>query len=242
MPLASAADMPFKAPPSQAADDWSGWYAGGNLGYGWGDARNPDVSFVDPGAAIGFAAYFAAGGNVIPGLTPRGINGGGQVGFNRMLAPHWLVGAVADLQASAIAASATNSAAAFGVPTLQSNSSRIDWFGTVRGKIGVTENNWLLFGTAGLAYGAVTTSGSFITPGGLVAVTGANTSTSTGWAAGAGVNYSLSQNWIAGIEYIYVNLGRTSATETQPLFPGAALTISNLSAVHVLRTTLDYRF
>jgi opacity protein-like surface antigen len=31
-----AADLPLKAPPPAAVDSWTGFYFGGNIGYGWG--------------------------------------------------------------------------------------------------------------------------------------------------------------------------------------------------------------
>ena len=33
--LVSAADMPTKAPVTVIANNWSGFYIGGNFGYGW---------------------------------------------------------------------------------------------------------------------------------------------------------------------------------------------------------------
>jgi outer membrane immunogenic protein len=44
--LAFAADMAVKAPPPPPPApvySWTGWYFGGNVGYGWGDA-NTDVA------------------------------------------------------------------------------------------------------------------------------------------------------------------------------------------------------
>jgi outer membrane immunogenic protein len=39
---ALAADMPVKAPPRAPAPiySWTGWYVGGNVGYGWGHANS----------------------------------------------------------------------------------------------------------------------------------------------------------------------------------------------------------
>src|SRR5205823_3263523 len=42
---ADAADMPVKAPPIQPGFDWTGFYAGGHLGYARGHANG---SFADP--------------------------------------------------------------------------------------------------------------------------------------------------------------------------------------------------
>jgi outer membrane immunogenic protein len=71
---ASAADVPMRGPVYKAAPvslfNWTGFYIGGNAGYGWGDADN---------------------------LAPSGWSGGGQVGYNWQYAPNWVFGVEADL-------------------------------------------------------------------------------------------------------------------------------------------------
>jgi outer membrane immunogenic protein len=70
---AFAADMAVKAPPPAPAPvySWTGWYGGGNVGYGWGQNQSVDFSDV-PGplvsasvgipAAVSFNASGALGG------------------------------------------------------------------------------------------------------------------------------------------------------------------------------------
>ena len=248
--LASAADLPVKAPmaPAQvvaASYNWSGWYVGGNIGYGWGNSSDPGLTFVDPGGAFGFPPFFAAGGNVTPDLKPKGVIGGGQVGFNWAPTPNWVAGLVTDFQGSGMkdSATATVTPAAFPVTSIQTNSEHIDWFGTVRAKLGFTQNNWLLYGTGGLAYGQVSTSGSnniIVVPGGFF--TGSQHTTNVGWTAGAGLNYALTSNWIVGVEYLYIDLGHVTYTELAPSFPAVSLSISNRATAQIARATLDYKF
>jgi outer membrane immunogenic protein len=239
-----AADLPFKAPAVAlpAAYNWTGWYVGGNVGYGWGNSSDPGLSFADPGAAVGFAGYFAAGGNVFPDLKPRGAVGGGQIGYNWQVSPNWVAGLVTDFQGSGMRASATNTVTpAGGLSSNQTNSEQINWFGTVRAKLGYALNNWLAYATGGLAYGEVATSGSFVSP--PLDFTGSDNTTKVGWTAGAGLNYGLTRNWIVGVEYLYVDLGKVSYTETQPaLAPGASLSISNRATAQIARASLDYKF
>jgi outer membrane immunogenic protein len=246
-PLVRAADLPLKAPlmAPQSAYNWAGWYAGGNIGYGWGDSSAPNLSFVDPAALVGFAAYFGAGGNVIPNPHPDGVVGGGQIGFNWQMSPNWVAGLVADFQASGMKAGASNTVTPPALITsVQSNSENIDWFGTVRAKFGYAQNNWLLYATGGLAYGQVATAGSFVGPGSPLAFAGSTSTTKAGWAAGAGLNYGLTRNWIVGVEYLYVDLGRVSYVETTQsgVAPGASLSVSNRAATQVARVSLDYKF
>jgi outer membrane immunogenic protein len=250
--LAFAADMAVKAPfvpMPVAAYNWGGWYVGGNVGYGWGIASDPSISFVDPAPGVGFATYFASGGNAVPNVNPKGVTGGGQIGFNWTFTPSWVVGFIADFQGSGIKDSGTNTVPPlpiFPASTNQFNSEQIDWFGTLRAKVGFAQNNWLLYATGGLAYGRIATSGSFTIPG-VFFSTGSNSATNIGWAAGAGLNYGLTSNWILGVEYLYVDLGDTSYTETQPVVAvgttaATSLTVNNHATVQVARVSLDYKF
>jgi outer membrane immunogenic protein len=57
----------------------------------------------------------------------------------------------------------------------------------------------LLYGTIGLAYGALRGQNTFLGT--------SQTSTEIGWVAGAGVEMALTRNWSSKIEYLYVDLG-----------------------------------
>jgi outer membrane immunogenic protein len=248
---ASAADLPAtytKAPPPVVAVyNWTGFYVGGNIGYGWGnDTGDRWDSFVDPGG-IGFAPYFALGGNVLPGVKPQGVIGGGQIGYNWQ-ASNWVFGVVADIQGSDMHAFASNTVTPGGgaATTIQSNNSRIDWFGTVRGRVGVAANNWLFYGSGGLAYGDVKSTVTFNCPACAIPflMTGTNSSTQVGWAAGAGVEVGLSPNWTVGVEYLHFDRGSitTVAVPTTPVFPGTRLTADSKFAGDTVRGTLNYKF
>jgi outer membrane immunogenic protein len=72
--VASAAEMPvkappvFKAPPPPPAATWSGFYVGGNFGYGVGRARSV---VAESDGEVDFDSR----------LSPAGIIGGGQAGY-----------------------------------------------------------------------------------------------------------------------------------------------------------------
>jgi len=240
---AFGADMPVKAAAlAPYIYNWGGWYLGGNIGYGWGVSSDPSVSSVDT-PATGFTTYFAAGGNVTPNVSPKGVIGGLQFGYNWMLGPNWVLGLVTDFQASGVNASGANVVTPPGpfATSIQANSLQTDWFGTIRAKVGWAQNNWLVYGTGGLAYGQVKPSGSFSVVG-APPFTGSNSTTKAGWAVGAGVDYGVTRNWSVGLEYLYVDLGRVSYTETEPFLAPASLTISNRDAMHIGRITANYKF
>src|SRR6202012_6235388 len=95
------------------------------------------------GDLVDFSPAFA--GAVVAGGTPQSLGakheggfGGGQVGYNWMMS-NWLLGAEADIQGASIGS--TNTIILPGgavVPTGLPGRAHIDWFGTVRGRLGVT--------------------------------------------------------------------------------------------------------
>ena len=105
---AQAADLaarPYtKAPPAVAAVyDWTGFYVGGNVGYGWGGNTDPSLSLVNPGNAGNLTTFLTTGfpgfssGNQFPNLNPDGVFGGLQTGYDRQFGT-WVLGVVADIQ------------------------------------------------------------------------------------------------------------------------------------------------
>lgn len=275
-PGAFAADLAMrtytKAPP-MAVDpgyDWSGFYVGANIGYGWGQSSIVN-SFSD-----------AASGAVLsstPGkFNMDGVNGGGQIGYNWQSA-NWVFGVEADIQgadqkgsSSAMCPGAFHSLNGVctvghhgdtvnnpGLPVTSNLDSRLEWFGTVRGRIGTTITpRVLVYATGGLAYGEVSTtdtvSGTNIT--GFPGMNGAtftpvsasfsNSSTRVGWTAGAGVEGAIGGNWTAKLEYLYVDLGSVSGAFVTPIVaPGGAFVATGYSTHvtdNVLRAGLNYKF
>jgi len=249
---ASAADMAVKArPPAPvvaAVYSWTGFYVGGNIGYGWGQNTDPFVSLVDPAPVVGFAGYFAAGGNVFPNLRPAGVIGGGQIGYNWQM-KQFVLGAVADFQAANIRASSTVFVDPPGapVPSFQTLSQRLDFLGTVRGKAGVAFNNVMLYGTGGYAYGRVRSSMTAdFTPAVPIIFSGTSTEWRSGWAAGVGGEYGIGP-WSVGLEYLHYDLGRSSVTAvgvppTSTAFAASSLAASQRTAGDIVRATFNYRF
>jgi outer membrane immunogenic protein len=211
-----------KAPALAPVSNWSGLYVGGNLGYGWGDG-NTDFSFLPAPEIFGL-------NNTTLGARSTGVTGGAQFGYN------WQIGSLvtgleADIQGSDIKASARGTPTVFsnGAPVpdgVLSSEQKLSWFGTVRGRLGVTVTpDLLLYGTGGLAYGHVDASANtqFFDTGVLSSEAPASVSkTKVGWTAGAGAEWMFAHNWSAKLEYLYVDLGSESAignfTPVDPVF------------------------
>lgn len=229
--ISAIAVSPVKAADlSEPTSPWTGLYIGANIGYGW-DAGNVDISpgTTDP-ILDGFLQDIVAAGLFPNSLSPdaQGILGGGQAGYNWQLSSGWVVGVEADLQATDIDDSSSETRAPFGFDETETGvGKKIDWFGTVRARAGYLVNpQLLLFATGGLAYGE--TSLKFETtdvpagciPNATICSDDESSGAKVGWTAGAGAEMMLSPDWSLKAEYLYVDLGERSfdAGSNTPIF------------------------
>lgn len=128
--------------------------------------------------------------------------------------------------------------------------SRMDWFGTLRGRAGfVVNNRALLYATGGLAYGNVDHRIYDNCPGcassrDLGTLRVSNTVTNTGWTAGGGVDYLHGSNWFLRAEALYVDLGSNTHHNTTPLLQNATGTtiVKWDDTFWVARLGLAYKF
>jgi outer membrane immunogenic protein len=255
MGSAVAADLTpaYKAPVKAIAPiaTWTGFYIGGNVGYGW-DTGSTGLSArsTDPVLAPALAAIQAAGSYPSSLRTSaNGAIGGGQAGYNWQMS-QWLFGLEADIQGAGIKGTAAQALApALFDATSTSVSKSIDWFGTVRGRLGVLATpQWLLYATGGLAYGQTRTS--FTTtdvPFGCIAAAticanGSSSSVRAGWTVGAGTEAMLGSNWSVKLEYLYVDLGRRSVDIPASTVPAIVFTTSTAFREQVVRVGLNYHF
>lgn len=245
---AQAADLPVKAPPISPPPvfSWTGFYAGGNVGYGWGDA---DTSFTPLPSAAAFV-------NLAPTTLspdPGGIIGGLQIGYNWQI-NQFVLGAEADFQATGIDGNATqipiiqNNGTAFATAGQLNASERISWLGTVRGRIGwAFAPTWLAYATGGLAYGEVHYSANtdFISGGcaACVQYPASIDKTKVGWTVGGGLEWAFANMWSAKVEYLYVDLGDESTTANpSPANPPFQVSYNWKTQINIVRVGLNYHF
>lgn len=259
--LSSVAAMAF-AGPALAADmaprmytkaapvvapiyNWSGVYAGIHAGYTFGDRTGVDT--------IGLVAV-PNGANVASGARPGSVGvdrdgfiGGGQIGYNWQSNSPWVWGLEADISYTDVRSSTTAVTSVGGVVRNNTFDSRMNYFGTVRGRLGYAWDRTLLYATGGFAYGEVENGVSLFGPNPAAALqfVGSNRTTKTGYTVGGGIEHAWSGNWTVKAEYLYYDLGSTDvASLNVPTFttggPGYSSNFKNDG--HIVRAGLNYKF
>ncbi len=234
------APMPVKAPAYVAAYNWTGFYLGVNVGYGWAHADDA-LSVVSP---AGVAVFTGAGTTNL-----NGVIGGGQIGYNWQTG-NLLFGVEADIQGSGETAVSNMGCGVIGACSL-SVSDHIRWFGTARGRVGYAADRWLFYITGGGAWQGLSSDvGATVTGVGTSGLLGTS-STRFGWVLGGGVETALWGNWTGGVEYLYIDTGNFSnngivGAGTILAAAGAPVgsTFSETDRVknNIIRAKLNYRF
>lgn len=159
--------------------NWTGFYVGGTLGYGWGQSTHCD----GPTCTGGTPDY--------PSPKPEGVNGGVTLGYNLQV-QSVVLGVEADYALAnmrAVVPSTTTYGCGSGCET------SILGFGTVRGRVGVAFDRYLPYFTAGIAYSEVR--------GGL-APAGSRTVFSPSATIGGGLEIALTKHLSTKFEYLHV--------------------------------------
>jgi outer membrane immunogenic protein len=247
-----AADMPRKAPPPMLFS-WAGWYVGVNGGYGWADPSAlitpADVPLQTLGTLDAAAPPFTLS------TSPKGAVVGAQIGYNVQF-DHLVAGAELDFDLAALKAKSTgnftNQNTVEFVPVqvngTASLTSRMNWFGTLRGRLGFTFDRLMPYITGGAAVAhvksTVDVSGTYFNTG-AGANTGAFGSSATvsdtrlGTAVGGGIDWAINPQWVVRGEYLFLHFQGNK--NYGALIPGVTSLQNNMDA-HIARVALNYRF
>jgi outer membrane immunogenic protein len=185
---ALAADLPSRRPPPPVYTPppplftWTGFYVGGQIGYGWGTSNS-----YNPGTGLGQSN------------NPNGVLGGAHVGYNYQI-NQFVAGLEGDVDGTSYSKSIYDPA------TTSFYGTRIPVEGSVRGRVGFAYDRALFYATGGAAFADLkhSYSGS-ITPFPTSVSTGR-----VGWTVGGGVEYAITNNWSVRGEYRYSDFGHTN--------------------------------
>jgi outer membrane immunogenic protein len=260
---AYAADLPVRQPPPPPplpVYGWTGCYVGVNGGGAF--TRSQSLPYTE---TFGGAPFFpAAGGFAEFGPLPSrsGGFGGGQIGCN-LQTGMIVFGAELDAQGSRLTSAVSTAITPYlaagnfiNIATTQ----RIDYFGTARGRVGITfggPGGWgpggfgfggpvLLYATGGFAYAGVRDGFVMTDSFGFTAANIGNNGR-VGYTLGGGIEWLFLPNWSIKGEYQYIDLQRgprAAATETVGGL-GTAFVISRTDPriqMHTARVGLNYHF
>jgi len=208
--MASSADLAVKARPVPVevyTDAFSGFYIGAHVGYGLNEGGGQAISDV-PLSNINVS-------------VPKGVVGGGHVGYGQRFANIFYVGLEGDADISAINAGGNG---------LITASSKNDWMASVRARLGIIPiGHAMIYGTGGWGWSGgnfTLTEGPFST---------SSNPTMSGFVWGGGLEVPFSANWLGRIEYLRYDFG--SATVN-----GGVATFTANDRVEVIRAGLSYKF
>lgn len=229
MTVAPAAFITAPTGPFQ----WTGFYIGGNGGYGW-SSSSVTYSPNDAASQAGTCGGVGRGQCIPPGgFQTGGPLAGGQVGYNWQFNPLGVAGIEADYQWANLTGQGLSPFQLGNVGAASANSTMIanqtiNSFGTVRARAGwVVVNPLLVYFTAGLAFGHVgetltlqpagsgrLPSGgfSYVCVAGAPCFAGSSSQTMFGWTVSGGTDYALTSNLILRAEVLFFDLGVPRAT------------------------------
>jgi outer membrane immunogenic protein len=207
-PLASSGKemkQPVVPPEPACQIDWTGFYVGLHIGYGWNEANTTFTPLPDAGS------FGLKPTTLNP--DPDGVVGGLQLGYNRQIG-RFVLGVEADFAGSSVSGSKTGSLVqpdgSIFPGGFISTHQDMDWLGTFRGRVGFTPFcRLLVYGTGGLAYSDVNYTAEVKR---LADYPVSLNETKVGWTVGGGAEYAFSRRWSVKVEYLYYDFGNQSAT------------------------------
>ncbi|PSJ57613.1 outer membrane protein [Pseudaminobacter soli (ex Li et al. 2025)] len=186
---AVAADVVVQEPV--AAYNWSGFYVGAQVGYAWGKSpfRNRSDDYVEG-----------------TDFDPRGFFGGVYGGYNQQLSNNIVLGVDADINAADIKRNGGDyyDYTDGSVYDYVSPSSKMNWNGAVRARVGYAYDRVLPYIAGGVSFGELKFDLIHKNYGD---VKFSEKATMTGWNIGAGIEYAATDNVILRAEYRYTDFG-----------------------------------
>jgi high affinity Mn2+ porin len=229
----------IKAPTVPSAYDWTGPYSGVHIGYAAGSSKWSASQAGIAGPSLEGSFQFSNPYDLSSGDGSYLL--GFQAGYQYMAASRWVIGIETDVSfPNTIGGSQTISSALIGQASYQD---RVEFSGTVRGRIGYAPGSWLFYATGGFAYSydQFTRTQLAGTPLGGTAQLGAAETLfmvpRVGGALSGGVEVALTPSWIARLEYLYT--GYASRGEFSPC--RATLHVRSFAADVARRARLQIR-
>jgi outer membrane immunogenic protein len=195
--------------------NWSGFYIGGNEGYGFGKGGSVHALHkMDVGIPADSVPFTDA-----KTFLTEGAFGGGQLGFNWQQG-RLVYGIEADIQGAnlggATDAQVTNNIAPSYGASAHARST-LQWFETFRGRLGVSllDGKALIYATGGAAIGTVQDKMDWANDNFSAHTKGRidSVGVATGYTVGGGFEYMFMPQWSLKVEYTFLDLGKKTLSQ-----------------------------
>jgi len=219
---ALAADLPVRAPapapylaPSPAVN-WTGFYAGVDLGGSWGNANMT--------IPVGFTTLSR-------NMANEGIIGGGFVGYNFQY-NNFVIGLQGGFDGAGNGGSHTRLSY---LGNVYENGFSQTWIASIDGRLGYAIDKALIYAIGGVAFDE---QGANLSVNNIQFFN--RSSNQTGYDVGFGGEYMITANWTARVEYRYYNFG--ASNYTSPFGPVGNVNYRTTVTDNVVRAGVAYKF
>jgi outer membrane immunogenic protein len=238
-----AADMPMKAAATPVVN-WSGCYAGANVG-GGASASN-FTSAVDGGTHLFDPDPATVAGSAAGSHGGDGLLAGGQAGCN-LQSGSLVAGLEGDFDYFHSNPFFLNNFTTLnsGAPFTVKQSMTTDYLATIRPRIGIAADRNLAYLTGGVAFTRVSYLETYSDSGAPAGSGSAAASKSVvGWVAGAGWEYAVADHWTFRAEYLYAGFSKVNALGAITDTGGGANALHGSAdlTIQALRAGVNYRF
>lgn len=118
----------------------------------------------------------------------------------------------------------------------------LNWFGTVRPRVGVPIHPVLIYVTGGYLYGHIKSSTDAVFSRANDTYVGSMSKTIGGWTLGGGLEWGFFKKWSAKVEYLYLDFKKHSYVSpvTNPVFGNLSYTTDLKNEDHLVRFGINY--
>jgi outer membrane immunogenic protein len=227
LPARTYSKAPVYVPPP--IYNWTGFYIGGNLGWGWATENSTEIA---PGT-VAFPV-----GTAFSTHNLNGFLGGVQGGYNWQVAPNFVVGLEGEYSWADMTGNATTVSLVDGFSSATAVKTKD--FALATGRLGYAADNWLFYVKGGGAWTQGSSAGVGTTAGGVLFDTTSSSTNRTGWTIGGGIEWGFAPSWSAKIEYNYLDMGSTNVAILSST--GTTSFVNSKETINVVKGGINYRF
>jgi outer membrane immunogenic protein len=191
-----------------------------------------------------------------------------QFGYNYQFQRNWMVGIETDFQFAGIRGSGATTYTVNAAQAVTAVNQEIEYFGTVRARLGYLPTDQLLvYATGGFAYAQLNNAASMsasapginanLPSGGTIysvncgngfpdtCFASSSSRLSPGWTVGGGLEYAFWQNWSLKGEYLFARFQDTLTPTAISVIPGGTASTYNAKVttdLNLVRLGLNYKF